>query len=61
MNTDDDKKKILLVNPPSGFLLDQRVFLPLGIANIASHAQERGHKVSLLDLAGVDNYEARVR
>ncbi|MEI6058823.1 MAG: radical SAM protein, partial [archaeon] len=51
---------ILLVNPPSGFLIDQRVFLPLGIASVAATARESGHQVSLLDLAGEDNYERRI-
>lgn len=50
------KKRILLVNPPSGFLADQKVFLPLGIANIAAVARQQEHDVSLVDLAGVDNY-----
>ncbi|OGJ12703.1 hypothetical protein A3K62_01235 [Candidatus Pacearchaeota archaeon RBG_16_35_8] len=47
---------ILLINPPSGFLIDQRVFLPLGVANIAAVARERGHRVNLIDLSDVDDY-----
>ena len=49
---------ILLVNPPSGFLLDDRVFLPLGIANIAAVGRQNGHNISLIDLAGVEDYKA---
>jgi radical SAM superfamily enzyme YgiQ (UPF0313 family) len=48
--------KVLLVNPPSGFLLDDRVFLPLGIAGIAAVGRQNGHDISLMDLAGVDDY-----
>lgn len=51
-----EKKRILLVNPPSGFLMDQRVFLPLGIAHIASVAERQGHKVSLLDMSVDGDY-----
>lgn len=50
------KSDILLINPPSGFLIDQKVFLPLGIAYIAAHAREQEHNVRLLDLAGIDDY-----
>lgn len=51
-----EPKKILLINPPSGFLLDQKVFLPLGIAYVAAVARQKGHQVELLDLADSDNY-----
>ncbi len=53
-------KDILLLNPRSGFLLDERVFLPLGIANIAAVAREQGHSIKLLDLAGASDYVERV-
>jgi anaerobic magnesium-protoporphyrin IX monomethyl ester cyclase len=56
----DDKKRILLVNPPSGFLIDQRVFLPIGIASIAAVAKERGNHVDLMDLADVEDYAGEV-
>ena len=48
---------LLLINPPSGFLLDEKVFLPLGIAGIASTAIERGHNVKLLDLTSDQDYQ----
>ena len=50
------KRKILLVNPPSPFLLDERVFPPLGLLNIAAVAREQGHEVKLLDLGGNADY-----
>ena len=56
-----EPRNILLINPPSGFLLDQRVFLPLGIAYIAAQAMQDGHKVNLLDLADDDNYVETVK
>lgn len=59
-NQKRETKKILLVNPPSGFLLDERVFLPLGIANIAAVARSRGHAVTLMDLAGSSDYAEKV-
>ena len=50
---DATKEKILLINPPSGFLLDQKVFLPLGVANVAAVASQRGHQVNLIDLSDI--------
>ena len=58
---DATKEKILLINPPSGFLLDQKVFLPLGVANVAAVASQRGHQVNLIDLSDIGDYQARVR
>lgn len=49
-------KSILLINPPSGFLMDDRVFLPTGLALLAGANRERGHKIKLLDLASRDDY-----
>ena len=50
------KEKVLLVNPPSPFLIDERVFLPLGLAYIASIIK-KDHEVRLLDLSGNNHYE----
>lgn len=49
-------EKILLVNPPSPFLLDEKVFPPTGLLYVAAVAREAGHDVKLLDLAGDKNY-----
>ncbi|MFH1500851.1 MAG: radical SAM protein [archaeon] len=54
-------KRVLLVNPPSEFLIDQRVFLPLGLASVAAFSREKGVDVDLLDLAGVKDYRAAVQ
>ncbi len=43
--------KLLLVNPPSPFLLDEKVFPPLGIMKVAADMD-----APLLDLAGQKNY-----
>ncbi len=45
--------KLLLVNPPSPFLLDERVFPPLGIMKVAADLD-----APLLDLAGNQHYHA---
>ena len=49
--------KICLVTPPSGFLLDQRVFVSLGILKIGAVLEQAGWEVDHLDLTGVANYE----
>ncbi len=49
--------KVCLVTPPSGFLLDQRVFMSLGILKVGAVLEQAGHEVDHLDLSGVSNYE----
>jgi radical SAM superfamily enzyme YgiQ (UPF0313 family) len=49
-------KKICLIIPPSAFLLDERVFVSLGILKIASSLEQQGHCVKVLDLSGIKNY-----
>ena len=55
MNT-NNKKHICLVTPPSPFLLDERVFLHLGVLKVASSLEQRGYKVDFIDLSGITNY-----
>jgi radical SAM superfamily enzyme YgiQ (UPF0313 family) len=50
------KRKIALVIPPSPFLLDERVFVSLGILKVASALEAAGHCVSVVDLSGVKSY-----
>jgi anaerobic magnesium-protoporphyrin IX monomethyl ester cyclase len=50
-------ERICLVTPPSGFLLDQRVFVSLGILKIGAVLEQAGFEVDHLDLTGVANYE----
>jgi anaerobic magnesium-protoporphyrin IX monomethyl ester cyclase len=51
---------ICLIIPPSAFLLDERVFMSLGILKVAAVLEQEGVKVELLDLSGVTNYEEAV-
>jgi len=44
--------KLILLNPPSPFLIDPRAFPPLGILYVAAAAREAGIDVAVRDLAG---------
>jgi radical SAM superfamily enzyme YgiQ (UPF0313 family) len=52
---------VCLVIAPSGFLLDERVFMSLGILRVAAVLEQHGIPVELLDLSGIENYEEVVR
>ena len=54
--TENSPETICLITPPSPFLLDERVFMHIGILKVASSLESRGHKVEFLDLSGIDNY-----
>lgn len=54
-------KTICLVIPPSTFLLDERVFMPLGVLRVAAVLEEKGWRVEMLDLSGIANYLDAVR
>ncbi len=54
------KKQVCLINPPSVFLLDERVFMSLGILKIAAVLEENGYPVHMIDLSGIENYESVV-
>ena len=49
--------KICLIIPPSIFLLDERVFMTLGILKIAAVLENSGWKVDVMDLSGITNFE----
>ena len=49
-------KSVCLVIPPSAFLLDERVFVSLGVLKVAASLEARNHQVNLLDLSGVENF-----
>ena len=49
--------RICLVIPPSIFLLDERVFMSLGVLKVAVVLERAGVEVEMLDLSGVENYE----
>jgi radical SAM superfamily enzyme YgiQ (UPF0313 family) len=48
--------RICLIIPPSLFLLDDRVFMSLGILRIAAVLEQAGSIVDVLDLSGIANY-----
>jgi len=47
---------VCLIIPPSAFLLDERVFMNLGILKVAAVLEQAGYGVELLDLSGIENY-----
>jgi len=49
-------RRVGLIIPPSAFLLDERVFVSLGLLKIASALEAAGHRVNVLDLSGIKNY-----
>lgn len=46
-----------LIIPPSAFLLDERVFISLGLLKVASALEQAGRSVALLDLSGIKNFD----
>lgn len=54
-------KRVALVIPPSPFLLDERVFVSLGVLRVASSLESQGVHVGVLDLSGVANYLETVK
>ena len=51
---------VCLIVPPSPFLLDERVFVSLGILKVAAVLEQAGHFVEVLDLSGVVNFTEAV-
>lgn len=51
---------VCLIIPPSVFLLDERVFMTIGILKVAAVLEARDYEVEVLDLSGVANYEDAV-
>lgn len=49
-------KRVTLIIPPSAFLLDERVFVSLGILRVAAALESQGVQIGVLDLSGVANY-----
>ncbi len=52
---------ICLITPPSIFLLDERVFVNLGILKVASVLEKAGYPIEMLDLSGIENFEEAIR
>jgi anaerobic magnesium-protoporphyrin IX monomethyl ester cyclase len=51
---------ICLITPPSCFLLDERVFLSLGILKVAAVLERHDHIVEMLDLSGIEGFEEAI-
>jgi anaerobic magnesium-protoporphyrin IX monomethyl ester cyclase len=49
-------QSVCLITPPSAFLLDERVFVSLGVLKVAGALEANGFTVNLLDFSGVENY-----
>jgi len=47
--------RVTFITPPSGFLLDERVFPTLGVLKVAAVCEAVGHEVDVLDLSGVSD------
>ncbi|MBI4971311.1 MAG: B12-binding domain-containing radical SAM protein [Candidatus Omnitrophica bacterium] len=52
---------VSLIIPPSIFLLDERVFMNLGILKVAAVLEKAGYPVEVLDFSGIENYEEALR
>jgi radical SAM superfamily enzyme YgiQ (UPF0313 family) len=52
-----EKEKMILINPPSPFLTNERVFPNLGIIQLATAWRKRKIKVRILDLNGNENWK----
>lgn len=48
--------RVCLIIPPSAFLLDERVFMSLGVLKVAAVLEAACIPVEVLDLSGVSNY-----
>lgn len=53
--------RVCLIIPPSPFLLDERVFMSLGLLRIAAVLEKTGHKVEMVDLSGIENFIEAIR
>jgi anaerobic magnesium-protoporphyrin IX monomethyl ester cyclase len=54
----DKARSVCLIIPPSAFLLDERVFVSLGMLKVAASLEAQRYRVNLLDLSGVENFLA---
>ncbi len=52
---------VCLITPPSIFLLDERVFINLGILKIAAVLEQAGYPLEVVDFSGIDNYEEALK
>lgn len=52
---------VCLITPPSIFLLDERVFVNLGILKVAAVLEKAGYPIEMIDLSGIENFEEAIR
>lgn len=57
----ENNDSVCLIVAPSVFLLDERVFMSLGILKVAAVLETKGFEVQMVDLSGVENYEDAVK
>ncbi len=57
----NSKPIVCLITPPSIFLLDERVFVNLGILKVAAVLERAGYTVEMVDLSGIENFEDAIR
>ena len=55
------KSKIALINPPSPFLINQRVFPNLGLLDLATIQISKNENISVIDLCGSENSEEEIK
>lgn len=55
------ERPICLIVAPSVFLLDERVFMSLGILKVAAVLESRGFRVEMADLSGIQNFEEVIK
>ncbi len=53
--------RVTFITPPSIFLMDERVFMNLGILKVAAMVEQAGVRVDVLDLSGFNNFLDIVR
>ena len=52
---------VCFIIPPSPFLLDERVFMSLGVLKVAAVLEKEGIPVEVLDLSGIENYQEALK
>lgn len=57
----ETNKSVCLVIAPSVFLLDERVFMSLGILKVAAVLEAKGFPVEMVDLSGIENFEDAIK
>ena len=57
MKINNNEQRVCLIIPPSPFLLDERVFMSLGVLKIAAVLEKAGVVVEVLDLSGIYNFK----